>query len=426
MTVEASAAGYVTDTARLVLSEQTTADFALRRSADPPPSAVSLAGVVTESTAPFAPVPSARASVTAGPQTGRSVTTDAQGRYQIDGLSPEPLTIEISALGYLTQTRTLTPRTGEAADFRLELADQAARTSGRVVDILTGDGLEGIAITGEGVAPAASGADGVFRVTAAAGSAASRPFEFTGADVVTRRTWLHVPEESDVAISLIPNGFDQRAFDEMLRAPMLRRWTAAPPLVIERRALEFTNVDMTEAVAATDSMAEVDAQSLLADLEWALPQLTGGRFGDFNLVAWQTAQPGATVGLLNSGVITVVRVKGLADSTGAWGWSRWLYGGNGIVVGGLVMLDEAFERSGSPYLRSLRAHELGHALGYTHVSGTLSVMNADGRVEPTPFDHGATRIAFDRPPGNRAPDVDPEPAQFVQRASAPRWSDPVR
>jgi hypothetical protein len=334
--------------------------------------------------------------------------------------------LEVSALGYVTETRSVTPQTGQPVDFRLQLTDSAARTSGRVVDILSRAGLEGIAISGDGVAPASSGSDGLFRVTGATGSAVSRLFEFTGAGVVTRRTWLRVPEEADVEISLIPNGFDQRAFDEMLRAPMLRRWTAAPPIVIERRALEFTHVDMTEAVAATESMSEGEAQSLLTDLTWALPQLTGGQFNDFDLVAWQTAQPGTTVRLLNTGVITVVRVKGLADSTGAWGWSRWLYGGTGIVVGGLVMLDDAFERSASPYLRSLRAHELGHALGYTHVSATLSVMNADGRVEPTPFDHDATRIAFDRPPGNRAPDTDPEPAQLPQRTSAPRWSDPVR
>jgi hypothetical protein len=365
-------------------------------------------------------LPSARVTVTSGPQAGRSTTTDAQGRYQIDGLSPQALTIEVSAPGYITQTTSLTPETGEAADFQLALAEDAAVASGRVIDALSGAGLPGVAISGEDVTAAASGPDGTFRVTATA-MAAPRVLEFASSDAVTRRTWLRVPDEHEALVSLIPSHFDQRAFDEMLRSPMLRRWTAAPPLVIERRVLAFTDVDMTEAVAAEDRMEDAEAESLLADLKWALPQLTGGRFEDFDLVAWQTAQPGGTVQLLNTGVITVVRVAGLADSTGTWGWSRWLFGSTGVV-----MLDDAFERSGSSYLRSLRAHELGHALGYAHVSGTLSVMNADGRAEPTAFDLDATRIAFDRQPGNRAPDVDPEPALVPQHVAAPRWSEPVR
>ena len=38
------------------------------------------------------------------------------------------------------------------------------------------------------------------------------------------------------------------------------------------------------------------------------------------------------------------------------------------MTSGESMLDRDFERSGSPFLRSLRAHELGHALGYNHVT----------------------------------------------------------
>nr|MBP6716260.1 hypothetical protein [Acidobacteriota bacterium] len=71
------------------------------------------------------------------------------------------------------------------------------------------------------------------------------------------------------------------------------------------------------------------------------------------------------------------------------------------------MLDRDFERSGSPFLRSLRTHELGHALGYNHVFALDSVMNTSARIEPNTFDLSATRLAFLRQPGNRAPDIDP-------------------
>jgi hypothetical protein len=53
-------------------------------------------------------------------------------------------------------------------------------------------------------------------------------------------------------------------------------------------------------------------------------------------------------------------------------------------------------------------HELGHALGYQHVMLEASIMSG---VQPTSaltaFDRDAIRIVYQRPPGNRSPDVDP-------------------
>jgi predicted Zn-dependent protease len=53
-------------------------------------------------------------------------------------------------------------------------------------------------------------------------------------------------------------------------------------------------------------------------------------------------------------------------------------------------------------------HELGHALGYQHVTLESSVMSG---IQPTSslteFDREALRIIYQRPPGNRAPDIDP-------------------
>ena len=134
---------------------------------------------------------------------------------------------------------------------------------------------------------------------------------------------------------------------------------------------------------------------------------------------------GSKISLLNAGIITVVRVVGLTAATGKWGWSRWLYSADGTVTGGLMLLDRDFERSASPFLRALRAHELGHALGYGHVTMRQSVMNPDARLEPTSFDLEACRIAFQRQPGSRSPDVDPGVTRTPQSAGPTRWSDPV-
>jgi hypothetical protein len=52
-------------------------------------------------------------------------------------------------------------------------------------------------------------------------------------------------------------------------------------------------------------------------------------------------------------------------------------------------------------------------------------MNSQARTEPNDFDRDAARIAFQRPPGNRTPDVDPTSASINRRVTA-TWSAPVR
>jgi hypothetical protein len=76
---------------------------------------------------------------------------------------------------------------------------------------------------------------------------------------------------------------------------------------------------------------------------------------------------------------------------------------------GILKIDHGFDTSGSPFRRSLRAHELGHTLGYRHVTLRDSVMQSHARTEPNAFDRDGARLAFQRPPGNRPPDVDPDP-----------------
>ena len=95
--------------------------------------------------------------------------------------------------------------------------------------------------------------------------------------------------------------------------------------------------------------------------------------------------------VLNEGAITVARVTGMTQATGFWGYRRWRLGADGSVIGGMCLFDAAFDRSASPFVRSLRAHALGHALGYHQVSGRISVMNADARSEPNDSEAEALR-----------------------------------
>ena len=65
------------------------------------------------------------------------------------------------------------------------------------------------------------------------------------------------------------------------------------------------------------------------------------------------------------------------------------------------------------------------ALGYQHVTARTSVMNSQARTEPNDFDRSAALIAFQRPPGNRSPDVDPTSAS-INRLLPATWSAPIR
>ena len=298
-----------------------------------------------------------------------------------------------------------------------------ASTAGRALDALTDAGAASIAISGDTVVSTTSDANGNFAVGVT--SAGAPTVGFTGSGFVARTTTVRVPGPA-ASVSLIPAAFDLRAFDEMFRVSQLLRWTTAPPLRIQTRTLQFVGVNDSDATALDDEMTDAEYARLVDDLQWALPQLTGGRFTAFASVTRERAEVGARVPILNTGAITVARYVGLTQATGYWGYSRWFFRTDGTITSGESMLDRDFERSGSPFLRSLRSHEFGHTLGYNHVTVRASVMNAAARIEPNDFDRDASRIAFQRSPGNRTPDVDPGGVSANSRAPlAGAWTPAV-
>lgn len=372
--------------------------------------------------APGGPVAGARVDIVSGANAGVGANADGAGRFSIANLDAGALTLRVSALGFVPQSLNVTLTGNLTNDFTLAAA--SFFTNGRVLDAVTQSGVGGVSIAGDGVS-GSTDLTGAFSLIAAAGAPGPRLVTVTAPGRVDRLTNIRVPG-SDILVSLISTGFDLRAFDEMFRVPHLLRWTAAPPLRIETRTLQFTNINMTSAVGTADLMSSDELGALAGDLGWALPQLTGGTFAEFASVVSQTSTEGGSVPLLNSGVITVARVAGLTQGSTFWGYSRWQFRSDGTVIAGLIMLDRDFERSGSVFRRSLRAHELGHALGYNHVTLRTSVMNSNARTEPNGFDLDACRVAFQRPPGNRSPDSDPDSASLNRVNQIAIWSPPIR
>ena len=243
-----------------------------------------------------------------------------------------------------------------------------------------------------------------------------REVRISSGATVERVTHMRVPGP-DARVTLMPNALDLRAFNEMFRhSGSLARWTSAPRVVVQSRVLQFTGLDSVEYVALAALMSGSEFSGLMTDLNYGLPQITGNTFTGFAGEQLEEAAAGERVSLMRDRTIVIARVEGLTAATGFWGYSRWGITGSGEVVSGIMMLDREFDTSGSNYRRSLRIHELGHALGYSHVTGVESVMNASARLEPNAFDRDASRLAFMRPPLNRSPDIDPDPFSVNLRA----------
>jgi hypothetical protein len=279
-------------------------------------------------------------------------------------------------------------------------------TTGRASDALTGAGISALSVKLDNGAAATTSSDGSFQVA----TTASGQFGVTvsGGAIVERQTQMKVPG-AETSVSVIPSSFDLASFDEMLRTggTGLRRWTSAPAVVIIDAVLQFTDVNQTSYTALSQRMTADERAAIVADLAWGLPQVTGNNFTGFSSVSVESPAAGSSVSFFTrEGSIVVARFEGLAAATRYWGYGRWATRGSQVVAGA-VMLDRAFDTSSSQNIRTLRVHEMGHALGYDHVTKRESFMNSSAVIAPNSFDAGATRIAFLRPPGNITPDRDP-------------------
>jgi hypothetical protein len=194
--------------------------------------------------------------------------------------------------------------------------------------------------------------------------------------------------------SLIDSSIDGSALDEMLRGKERRvlRWTHAPRLVVLMSVMAYAESGAVH-VATDETMSDAEAADLEKDLTDALALLSGGAHARFADVHREVVAAGAPARAPNRGDIVVGRYRGVRDrlKTLGLGGRRWT--GDGRITSGAILLDDDYDRT-SDVRHLLRAHELGHALGYNHVSSRASIMNPRIGSEPTEFDRQAARIAF--------------------------------
>jgi hypothetical protein len=251
-----------------------------------------------------------------------------------------------------------------------------------------------------------------------------------GGSIVERETRLSGPTTERLRLSLIPSNFDLGAFDEMFRTSnsRLQRWTSRPALVVIATVMTYRNGNTDTYEAAGEQLADDEVNEMVAHMTEGLGLLTGNTYTSFASVDIERPAGGTQVNVGRNGRIVVGRYNGIVSLARTIGYGQWAEMPDGTVVAGAMFLDRDFDRNDSRR-RLLRIHELGHALGYLHVTSRTSVMNPAIGPEPTDFDRSSAIIAFQRPVGNRTPDVDPAGSGgtfgVVESGAAPRWSTPT-
>jgi hypothetical protein len=248
----------------------------------------------------------------------------------------------------------------------------------------------------------------------------------SGAGFVDRRTSITFPG-SAAMLPLIPTTFNMTAFDQMVRQfgeplGVTKRWMQAPALVVETslvdpQSVNAAGVPQYPPVASAEQLSEAAIAELVTQLTRALPLMTGGAFPAFSSIGRSTVAAGTAMEMDRPGTITVVKYRGLDQL--CRGYTFFLFDNLMLEAqqGRLFMQTCTDSRTSAASSASVVAHELGHALGYGHVAAAPSVMTATVTSDVTEFDRQATAIVFNRPPGNQAPDVDPEGFTVNQPAS---------
>jgi hypothetical protein len=260
------------------------------------------------------------------------------------------------------------------------------------------------------------------------GAPGTYPTTISGASIIERRTSLTGPSTEPAKVGLIPASYDLQAFNEMFRGSnnRLQRWTTQPSLVIVASVMKYAD-GAEQFPAIGEQMSDEEVTALASELKQALTWLTAGTFTTFADVDVQRPAAGDQVTVRRPGKIVIGRYTGIPPATHAVGYGSWAEQPDGTVVGGTVWLDRDFDRADSRRWL-VRTHELGHALGYSHVTVRPSIMNPSIGPEPTDFDRAGAVIAFQRPVGNTSPDTDPttNARTFSVSQGALRWSAPIR
>lgn len=189
---------------------------------------------------------------------------------------------------------------------------------------------------------------------------------------------------------------DSLALSEMLGGSVrLQRWLRAPQLKIVTSVMIYRPGGLVEYTATSEELTEAEIAELENDLTDALRALTAATFEQFSSVEKESVTPGSVVNIGRPGSIVVGRFKGLREIEKTVGLGGLKARMDGTITAAAIILDSEFDRGAQR--RLLRTHELGHALGYSHVRSRPSIMNLHIGSDMNDLDREAAAIAFRAP-----------------------------
>lgn len=423
-TLTVSADGYHQVERTVTIAADVDLPVSLTPITDSPPSVpvTTVNGTVVDQTT-MAPIADADIDLVVTAEQRFRTTTDAMGHWLLSdvpiGVSAE---LRISATGHttlavpITVTETMTiPPTGLVPSTPPPPPGPPSgglTTALRLIDVFTRSGIAGLVVTGADLLSEPSSSTGETSVTVDTADAEPRRIIVSGPGYVTRETDLRVPGEA-AEIALIPNTFNIGCYNEIARwNGGIARWTEPPPLFVVTQSVLFERDNFDTGTRDTRVMTQDEIQSIQGDMEAALGPLTGTAMTAFESETHgeATGPTPEVVTYAVPGAIAVYHAKRLAEEMGFAGGTTVELEGDRIVSA-VIWLDQGYEDAGIDS-RKIRSHELGHALGYAHPSSAschslMSIMSGSGSDSFTDLDLQLMALTYQRPAGNRSPDIDP-------------------
>ena len=241
-----------------------------------------------------------------------------------------------------------------------------------------------------------------------------------------RETSVRIPDAGPVDLSLIPSTHDLAAFEEFApRTFGLLRWTRNPRLLVLTHAVDYSGATLgfREYPVINHPISPAQLDCLAAGIAASLAEMSGGHL-TWDSIGTIEVEPGTRFRTDQTPEGTIVVLP--AVSLGAGGRGTAYVGAEPFVLSrGAVWMTAQLNFC---LTSVLYRHELGHALGYLHVTRTTSIMGPFG-LPPTPteFDRNSIEILFQRRPGNRQPDRDPSGVSVNFTGGAFRYGvEPMR